>query len=264
MKRYAIVIAALCLAAGPAFAADQGKSKGNGDEKQSKGKASLKTQKQKVSYSIGMTIARNIKRDGLDVNANLVAAGVRDVLSGKQPRLSQQEMQAALTKLQQQMQQQQAEQQKQQAAEQKKAAAANKKKGEQFLAKNKSKEGVKELESGLQYKVLEAGDGKSPKASDVVKTHYKGTLIDGTVFDSSYQRGEPATFPVNRVIQGWTQALQEMKVGGKWKLFIPPELAYGQQGAGQAIGPNETLIFEVELLGIEEQSSQQGQGGGSN
>jgi len=129
-------------------------------------------------------------------------------------------------------------------------ADKNQKEGEVFLAENKKKKGVITLPSGLQYQVIKEGTGKIPKATDTVTTHYRGTLIDGTEFDSSYKRGEPASFPVNGVIKGWTEALQLMKVGSKWQLFIPSNLAYGPQGAGQAIGPNATLIFEIELLSI--------------
>ena len=130
-------------------------------------------------------------------------------------------------------------------------AEANRQKGEAFLVENQKKEGVITLPSGLQYKVIEEGTGESPKPNDTVVTHYRGTLIDGKEFDSSYRRGEPASFPVNRVIAGWTEALQLMKVGAKWQLFIPPELAYGERGAGRAIGPNAALIFEIELVEIQ-------------
>jgi FKBP-type peptidyl-prolyl cis-trans isomerase len=136
-------------------------------------------------------------------------------------------------------------------AERKEQGEANKKKGKEFLERNKTKEGVVTIESGLQYKILKKGTGASPKATDTVRCHYRGTTIDGKEFDSSYKRGEPATFPLNRVIKGWTEGLQLMKEGGKWQFFIPSELAYGSRGAGRDIGPNEVLIFEIELLGIE-------------
>ena len=157
--------------------------------------------------------------------------------------LSEEEMRTVMTAFQKEMAAKQAEMMKSQGEK-------NKKEGEAFLAENKKKEGVKTLASGLQYKVIKEGTGKTPKATDKVSTHYQGTLIDGTEFDSSYKRGEPATFPVNGVIPGWTEALQLMKVGSKWQLFVPSKLAYGEKGAGPIIGPNAVLIFTVELLAI--------------
>ena len=144
--------------------------------------------------------------------------------------------------------------QNKQIAKMKEASEKNAKEGAAFLAENKNKEGVITLESGLQYKVLKSGDGPSPKETDTVVTHYRGNLINGEIFDSSYKRGQPATFPVSGVIAGWTEALQKMKVGDKWQLFIPSNLAYGENGAGQKIGPNEVLIFELELLEIKKSS----------
>jgi len=140
--------------------------------------------------------------------------------------------------------------------ETKKLGEKNRKEGEAFLAANKKKEGVKTLASGLQYKVIKPGTGKKPKSTDTVTTHYRGTLIDGTEFDSSYNRGQPATFPVHGVIPGWTEALQLMEEGAKWQLFIPSKLGYGERGAGQAIGPNATLIFEVELVSVQEKKEE--------
>lgn len=204
---------------------------------------SLKTQKDKVSYAIGAQIGTDMKRQAVDINPDSLAKGLKDGFQGSKMLLTDQEMREAVTSLQQQMAAKQAERMRELGAKNKQAGAA-------FLAENKKKDGVKVLPDGLQYKVIKEGTGKMPKAEDTVTVNYRGTLIDGTEFDSSYKRGEPATFPVKGVIKGWTEALQLMKVGSKWQLFIPPELAYGEQGAGRIIGPNSTLIFEVELLGI--------------
>lgn len=203
----------------------------------------LKTDKDKVSYSIGLDIGTNFKRQSVDLDSKALAAGIADGLSGGKPLLTEDEVRKVLAQFQQQM-----AAKAQQAAQQ--LAEKNQKAGEAFLAENKKKKGVITLPSGLQYQVIKAGTGKIPKATDTVTTHYRGTLIDGTEFDSSYTRGEPASFQVNGVIKGWTEALQLMKVGSKWQLFIPSNLAYGPQGAGQVIGPNATLIFEIELLSI--------------
>jgi FKBP-type peptidyl-prolyl cis-trans isomerase FklB len=206
-------------------------------------KVVLKTDKDKVSYSIGLDIGTNFKRQSVDLDAKALAAGIADGLSGGKPLLAEDEVRKVLAEFRQQM-----GAKAQQAAQQ--LAEKNQKEGETFLAENKKKKGVITLPSGLQYQVIKEGTGKIPKASETVTTHYRGTLIDGTEFDSSYKRGEPASFPVNGVIKGWTEALQLMKVGSKWQLFIPASLAYGPQGAGQLIGPNATLIFEIELLSI--------------
>jgi FKBP-type peptidyl-prolyl cis-trans isomerase len=205
--------------------------------------AVLKTQKDKVSYGIGMNIGKSLKKDAVDVDADLLVKGLKDSLSGGTTLLSEEEYRATLTALQKEMMEKQAE-----AA--KALAEKNKKEGEAFLAENGKKEGVVTLPSGLQYKVIKSGTGKTPKAGDTVETHYRGTLIDGTEFDSSYTRGQTATFPVNGVIPGWTEALQKMKEGDKWQLFVPSVLAYGERGAGRDIGPNSTLIFEVELIAV--------------
>jgi FKBP-type peptidyl-prolyl cis-trans isomerase FklB len=194
----------------------------------------LKNQKEKVSYIFGMDIGSNLKRQLVDVDPNILAKGVKDALSGAKPLLTEQEIQETMI------------------AFQKEVLEKQKKRGEAFLAENKNKEGVKTLPSGLQYKVVKAGTGKKPKLNDTVTTHYRGTLIDGIEFDSSYKRGQPATFPVSGVIPGWTEALQLMEEGAKWQLFIPSNLAYGERGAGGLIGPNATLIFEIELISIQE------------
>ncbi len=207
---------------------------------------SLKTQQDKVSYSIGRNIGENLKRQSVDVNQDALAAGIKDALSEGQPLLSDEEVRKVLSEFQQEMRVK-AETSMNELGEK------NKKEGEAFLSANKKNEGVITLPSGLQYKVITEGTGKSPQASDTVTTHYRGTLIDGTEFDSSHKRGEPATFPVGGVIAGWTEALQLMKVGSKWQLFIPSDIAYGARGAGQMIGPHASLIFEVELLSIKEE-----------
>ena len=206
-------------------------------------KLDLQDTKKRVSYSIGADIGANFKRQELDIDAKALAAGLADALAGK-TALTDAEMRETLQKFQMEMMQKMQEKQKV-------SGEKNVKEGEKFLAENAKKEGVKVLASGLQYKVLKSGAGKTPKSTDTVKTHYHGTLIDGSVFDSSVERKEPATFPVNGVIAGWTEALQLMKEGDKWQLFVPSKLAYGERGAGPKIGPNTTLIFEVELLSIE-------------
>ena len=207
----------------------------------------LKDQKDKVSYSIGMSIGKTLKGQSVDVNPDVLTQGIKDTLSGGETLLTDKEMNETLMSLQKEMAAKQAEHLKE-------LGEKNKKEGEAFLSENKKKEGVVTLPSGLQYKVIKAGTGDAPKDTDTVTVHYRGTLIDGTEFDSSYKRGQPATFPVKGVIPGWTEALQIMKVGSKWQLFIPSNLAYGERGAGRDIGPNATLIFEVELLSIKETS----------
>jgi FKBP-type peptidyl-prolyl cis-trans isomerase len=203
----------------------------------------LKTDKDKTSYALGLSIGKGLQRDSLDVDPNIFLRGLKDAMGGGKTLLTDDEAQAAMTALQNDVRKVQ-EERMQQAAEKNKAA------GEAFLAANKTKEGVVTLPSGLQYKILQEGTGPKPTASDSVVCNYRGTRIDGTEFDSSYKRGQPATFPVGQVIKAWTEALQLMPVGSKWQLFIPSELGYGARGAGADIGPNVTLIFEVELLSI--------------
>lgn len=204
----------------------------------------LKTQKEKASYAIGMNIGKTFKKDAVDVDPAIFLRGVKDALSGSKALLTDEEIKSTLTILQTQLQKQQEETMRQ-------AAEVNKKAGDAFLAENKSKEGVVALPSGLEYKILTPGTGPKPAATDTVVCNYRGTLIDGKEFDSSYKRGQPATFPVSGVIKGWTEALQLMPVGSKWQLFVPADLAYGDRGAGPDIGPGSTLIFEVELLSIQ-------------
>ena len=211
--------------------------------------APLTTQTQKFSYALGMNIAKNLgnqlKQGSVEVDWNLVAQGLKEATSGGKTRLTEDEAKAVLTEVQ-------SEAQKRMQQKAQEAAAKNKTEGEAFLAANKTKDGVVTLPSGLQYKILTAGTGPKPTASDSVVCNYTGTLIDGKEFDSSAKHGKPATFPVTGVIKGWTEALQLMPVGSKWQLFIPSGLAYGERGAGADIGPNATLIFELELLSIQE------------
>jgi len=204
----------------------------------------LKTAKDKVSYSIGMNIGKSIKRDNVDVDPDLLLRGIKDVLSGGTLLMTDQEAQSTLSTLQSDLRKKQ-DQEMQQVAE------TNKKEGDAFLAANKTKDGVVALPSGLQYKILQEGTGPKPTAADTVSVNYRGTLVDGTEFDSSYKRGQPQSFPVGGIIKGWSEALLLMPVGSKWQLFIPPDLAYGSRQAGPTIGPNSTLVFEVELLSIQ-------------
>jgi FKBP-type peptidyl-prolyl cis-trans isomerase FklB len=203
----------------------------------------LKNDREKISYSIGMDIGGNLKRGSVDVDPDLLAKGLKDSYGGGKTLLTEEQARQAIAEFQKTLMAKKAEAMQI-------LSEKNKAEGEKFLAENGKKKGVKSLPSGLQYKEITPGKGKSPKASDNVTTHYKGMLIDGTEFDSSYKRGQPATFPVSGVIAGWTEALQLMKEGAKWQLFVPSRLAYGEKGAGQVIGPNATLIFEVELISV--------------
>ena len=192
----------------------------------------------KISYALGLSMGQNLMSSGVEsLNYQDLAAGIEDVLTKQQPKISYQEAQQVLNQFFQELEA--------------KVAGAAKAEGEKFLAENAKREGVKVTASGLQYEILEPSLGQKPKATDTVRVHYEGTLIDGTVFDSSYRRGESITFPLNGVIAGWTEGLQLMSVGSKYKFFIPYQLAYGDRGAGQSIPPYAALIFTVELLGIE-------------
>ena len=223
MKRFIIIVSA-SLIAFPLF----------GQEKSPQ----LKDQKDKVSYSIGMQIGFNLKRQKVDINSDVLAAGIKDSLADK-PQLTPDQVKDVMAQFEKDMEQ-----------KQKQLGEKNKTEGVKFLEENKSKPGVKTTASGLQYKVEKEGTGAPPKATDMVTVNYRGTLIDGTEFDSSYKRGQPATFPVNGVIKGWTEALQLMKKGAKYQLFIPSNLAYGERAMGPDIGSNSTLIFEVELMDV--------------
>ncbi|MCU1341455.1 MAG: FKBP-type peptidyl-prolyl cis-trans isomerase [Candidatus Acidoferrum typicum] len=204
----------------------------------------LNTPEDKLSYAIGLNIGRSLQKDAIAVDPDIVAQGVKDALSGGNTLLTDEEAKAAIVALQ-------ADLRKKQEETMKAAGDVNKKQGDAFLTANKAKEGVVTLPSGLQYKIVTPGKGPKPAATDTVVCNYRGTLIDGTEFDSSYKRGQPATFPVGQVIPGWTEALQLMPVGSKWQLFIPPDLAYGERSPSPVIGVNSTLIFDIELLSIQ-------------
>lgn len=203
----------------------------------------LKDDKDKVSYSIGLDMGATFKKSKIDVNSAALLAGLNDAISGAKPQLNEEQVKTVMTNFQSQMMEKQT-------SANKEAATKNTAEGEKFLAENKTKEGVKTTASGLQYKVIKEGSGASPKETDTVEVNYAGKLIDGKEFDSSYKRGQSISFPVNGVIKGWTEALQLMKPGSKYQLFIPGNLAYGERGAGADIGPNATLIFDVELIGV--------------
>lgn len=206
-------------------------------------KTELKTENDRVNYSIGHQIGGDLKRQEVELNPQALVQGIEDALEGTEPLMTTEEMRTTLVDLKKRIM----------AVQQKKAVQAatqNLKAAEDFLANNATKKGVKTLPSGLQYKVMNEGSGKTPGANDKVTVHYRGTLTDGTEFDSSYSRNKPASFGVNRVIPGWTEALQLMQEGGKWQLFVPPKLGYAERGAGSKIPPNSALIFEVELLSV--------------
>ena len=203
----------------------------------------LKTKEDKVSYGIGVEVAKNFQIQHITVDKKLVAKGMDDALSGRKLLLGDEELKAT-------MQNFQSELRRDNAKRSRMSALDNRKAGMEFMEQNKAKEGVVTLPSGLQYKILKAGDGKKPTETDTVLCNYRGTLIDGTQFDASYQTGQAVAFEIRSVIPGWKEALQLMPVGSKWQLFIPPELAYGQRGSGMIIGPESTLVFELELVGI--------------
>ncbi len=204
-------------------------------------KAALKNQKEKVSYIIGLGIGKNFKQQSVDIDPDALAKGVRDSFSGSKPLLTEQEISDTMIAYKKEM-----------AAKLKERGERNRKQGEAFLADNRKKADVRVLPSGLQYKVLRPGKGKKPKTTDTVTVQYRGTLIDGTEFDSSNRKGQPATLSLETVIPGWKEALQMMEVGSKWQLFIPSQLAYGEHGRMPVIEPNATLIFEIELVSIQE------------
>ena len=210
----------------------------------------LTTQKDKFSYALGMNLGGSLKKQAVAVDPNILARGLKDALAGGKTALTEDQARATLMDVQTEMRKKQQDQMQA-------AGEASKKEGATFLAANKTKDGVVTLPSGLEYKILTQGTGPKPTASDSVVCNYRGTLINGTEFDSSYKRGEPATFPVSGVIKGWTEALQLMPVGSKWQLFIPSDLAYGERSPAPEIGPDSTLIFEVELLSIQNKSADQ-------
>jgi FKBP-type peptidyl-prolyl cis-trans isomerase FklB len=231
MKKYMVLVAMVAILVVPLFAGAQD--------------ASLKTQKDKVSYLIGAQIGNDFKAQQMDIDPDLFSRGLKDALAGKKAPLSEQEIRETMMAFQKEMQTKSAEQNK-------KLAEQNKKEGDAFLAENKKKEGVKTTPSGLQYKVVRQGTGKMPKSTSTVVVNYRGTLLDGKEFDSSYKRGEPFTTAVNGVVKGWQEALPLMKEGAKYQIFVPSQLAYGERGAGREIGPNAVLIFEIELLSIKQ------------
>lgn len=220
-----------------------------GENKGADPKLELKTPKDKSSYAIGLNIGKNFKAQGLDIDLKFFLKGIEDGVSGQKGLLTNAEIRDTMMALQKEMMAKQGDRQKADGEKRKVEGEKNKNEGEAFLAENKNKPGVVVLPSGLQYVILKEGTGEKPQATDKVKTHYRGTLVNGTEFDSSIG-GEPAVFPLNRVIKGWTEVLQLMPVGSKWQIFLPSELAYGENGQGEDIGPNATLIFEIELLEI--------------
>ena len=236
MKRLSIVFLVLCLTAAAALAQDL-PAPGAAPQ------VDAKTATDQASYGIGRNMGGSLRSEGVEVNLDLLLLGLKDAYAGAPSKFTDAQLQAAFSEFGKIMKEKQAA----------RAAALgtkNKREGDAFLAANSKKPGVRVLRNGLQYQVIKSGNGPTPKATDNVTTHYHGTLIDGTVFDSSVQRGQPSSFAVNGVIAGWTQALQMMKVGDKWRLFVPSELAYRERGAGEKIGPHTVLIFEIELLGI--------------
>ncbi len=223
MKQILVSLVLVCLIA-PALAEDA---------------VSLDSEKQKASYAVGLQIGQSLLRQGVELDGDAFLQAIKDVYTGTRPRLDREELQTVLKRQSERIR-----------AKQKKVAQKNLDAGQTFLAENRKQEGLVELKDGLQYIVVREGKGAKPTPGDTVVVHYRGTHLDGTEFDSSYKRNEPATLPIKGVIKGWQEALTRMPVGSKWRIFVPARLAYGPRGAGAAIGPNETLIFDVELLDI--------------
>lgn len=247
MKKKLITALGLGIMAVNVQAADINKDASQENANKQANNTVLKTEGDKLSYTIGADIGENLKSQNLNVNPSLVAQGITDALSGKPMLMSKEQMQETIASLQKKL----VEEQKKKFEE---ASSKNTQEGKTFLNENKDKKGITVLPSGLQYKVIEAGKGKSPSESDFVTVDYEGKLVNGEVFDSSYQRGKPVQFKVSQVITGWQEALQKMKPGATWELFIPPELAYGERGLGGPIGPNETLIFKVHLISVDKEN----------
>ena len=240
-----VVLFGVAVAAAQEASPPKAQQPSSGVQKNDKQPASVLTNaKDRRSYALGMDLGNQLHALGLEVDPAIFARGLGDALSGGKTLLTQEEVRAAISELQ-------AEMKRKQFEARTKGLKDGKQAGEAFLANNKKNPGVVTLPSGLQYKILKEGTGQKPTLDDVVICNYRGTLVDGTEFDSSYKRGQPASFPVKQVIKGWTEALQLMPVGSKWQLFIPPDLAYGERGTGDTIGPNNTLIFEVELVSIQ-------------
>lgn len=248
MKQKAYAVTAIAVLTLAAVGCQDDSTRAQGSE--------LESLDEKVSYMFGLRMGQQMQSQQIELDPDAVALAIRDVNEGAEPRLSDEEMETTMNAFQQEYEAKLAALQAEQQAQFEAAAAENKQAGEEFLKANAEKEGVVTLDSGLQYKVIEAGEGESPSATDVVTVHYRGTLLDGTVFDSSYDRGQPVSFPLQQVIAGWTEGLQYMAEGAKHELYIPSDLAYGPGGSGP-IGPNETLIFEVELLDVEKPGDDQ-------
>jgi len=254
-----IVLSAFLLL-GQAMAAEQQKATPKAKEQkekatiaeQGKSKMELKSQKDKLSYTLGYDVGKRMKQNSVDMDTEIFIKALREGLAGTEGALTEEQMRAALQPLQDEMKAKRAEEMKKRSEMDKELADKNKAEGTAFLAENAKKEGVVTLPSGLQYKIAKEGNGKTPQKTDTVEVHYRGTLINGNEFDSSHKRGQPATFGVDKVIKGWTEALQLMKEGSQWTLYIPSDLAYGDRGAGNMIGPNQVLVFDVELLSVKE------------
>jgi len=231
------------------------KEKSSAGEQQ-KGKKDLQSPKEKLSYSLGYVTGNRMRTDSVDLDPDIFMKAFKEAYTGKQAPMTDEEMRAAMEPLQQAMRAKQAEEMRKMAEKRGQMAEKNKEESAAFLAENGKKEGVVTLPSGLQYKIIKEGEGKIPQQTDKVEVNYRGTLIDGTEFDSSHKRGKPAVFEVGKVIKGWTEALLLMKEGSHWMLYIPSDLAYGPRGAGNMIGPNQTLIFDVELISIQQQNAE--------
>jgi FKBP-type peptidyl-prolyl cis-trans isomerase FklB len=257
MKKYVTLAAAVLVAAVGVVGAQQSGQPAQQPAAQSAQPAAPQAGKpesvqDRAAYVIGFNLGRQLKQNDINANADLIVKGLKDGMGGTDGLLTEQEMQETMQAFQQQVMTQQQEKQKV-------VGEKNKAEGEAFLAKNKERPGVKTTASGLQYEVIKEGTGAQPKATDTVTVHYKGTLIDGTEFDSSYGKGEPATFALNQVVQGWTEGLQLMKAGSKYKFYIPAALGWGDRGAGPLIGPNAAVVFEVELISVGAPQAPEGQ-----
>jgi FKBP-type peptidyl-prolyl cis-trans isomerase len=254
MKRF---VFAVLLAAGPAFSQNSAPSPAQapGALPAASPSSAFKDEKDRVSYSLGVDIGRTLDRLQLDLNQATLTQGITDVLAKKQLAMSDQELQQTLQTFQQQMMQKQQTAMAKKQEEMKASADKNKVEGKKFLEDNAKKSGVKTLPSGLQYKIVKQGAGEKPKDTDVVETNYRGTLISGKEFDSSAKNGGPVSLPVSGVIKGWSEALKLMPVGSKWEIYVPSDLGYGDEGAGEDIAPGSTLVFDVELLGIKKNAN---------
>jgi FKBP-type peptidyl-prolyl cis-trans isomerase FklB len=256
MKRTPLLIAALALASG-VYAEDAKPSPSPaGSQAAPSSGSAFKDEKDKLSYTIGVDIGKTLQRIPAELNQSALTQGITDVLGNKPKALTDAELQQVMQAFQQKLAQQREEQMVQKQQDNKVTAEKNKTEGKKFLDSNSKQPGVTTLADGLQYKVVKNGSGEKPKDTDVVEVNYRGTLIDGKEFDSSAKNGGPVSFPVNEVIKGWSEALKLMPVGSKWQLYLPPELAYGDEGEGDDIAPGSTLVFEVELLGIKKENNQ--------